>query len=93
MTKKHHTIIDYALNEFSFDTKSERMQAERMFRAIQMEQWQDWVDGKGGNFDLQVSKTLTTTLEILFKTFDREYLEESIENKLNDIEKGYNKWN
>lgn len=86
MTKKHHTIIDYALNEFSFDTKSERMQAERMFRAIQMEQWEDWVDGKGGNFNLQVSKTLHTTLEILFKTFGREYLEYNIERKLNEIE-------
>ncbi len=91
MNKKHNTLIDYALNEFSFDTKSERMQAERIFRTIQMEQWQDWVDGKGGNFDLQVSKTLNTALEILFKTFDREYLEYNIERKLNEIEKENNK--
>lgn len=90
MNKRHNSFINYALNEFSFDTQSERMQAERMFRCIQMEQWEDWVDGKGGNFNQQVSKTLHTTLEILFKTFGREYLEEHIQFKLNEIEKENN---
>lgn len=74
------------INSLNFDKKIDRQEASKIIRTVILEIMEDWVDGKGGNFNLQLSKIVNFLTAILNDQFPKKQILEQIEEYLNQKE-------
>ena len=74
------------INSLDFDKKIDRQEASKIIRTVILEIMEDWVDGKGGNFNLQLSKIVNFLTAILNDQFPKKQILEQIEEFLNQKE-------
>jgi hypothetical protein len=74
------------INSLNFDNKIDRQEASKIIRTVILEIMEDWVDGKGGNFNLQLSKIVNFLTAILNAQFPKKQILEQIEEFLNQKE-------
>lgn len=74
------------INSLDFDKKIDRQEASKIIRTVILEIMEDWVNGKGGNFNLQLSKIVNFLTAILNDQFPKKQILEQIEEFLNQKE-------
>tara|TARA_R110000850_G_scaffold276667_1_gene419627 strand:- start:2823 stop:3098 length:276 start_codon:yes stop_codon:yes gene_type:complete len=74
------------IDSLDFDKKIDRQEASKIIRTVILEIMEDWVDGKGGNFNLQLSKIVNFLTAILNAQFPKGQILEQIEEFLNQKE-------
>ena len=74
------------INSLNFDKKIDRQEASKIIRTVILEIMEDWVNGKGGNFNLQLSKIVNFLTAILNDQFPKKQILEQIEEFLNQKE-------
>lgn len=80
---KLETYTNYIKNCLDFDKTIDRQTASRMIRIIVLEIMEDWVDGKGGNFNLQLAKIVNFLNSMMAEDLPKEQIIEHIEDYLN----------
>ena len=74
------------INSLDFDKKIDRQEASKIIRTVILEIMEDWVDGKGGNFNLQLTKIASFLIAIINAQIPKDQILEQIEEYLNQKE-------
>lgn len=74
------------INSLNFDNKIDRQEASKIIRTVILEIMEDWVDGKGGNFNLQLAKIVNFLTAIINAQIPKDQMLEQIEEFLNQKE-------
>tara|TARA_R110002020_G_C15957476_1_gene746252 strand:+ start:47 stop:310 length:264 start_codon:yes stop_codon:yes gene_type:complete len=83
MKRNLQAYTNYISNCLEFDKKIDRQEASRIIRTIVLEIMEDWVDGKGGNFNLQLAKIVNFLNSMMATQLPKEQILKQLEDFLN----------